>query len=399
MKPTAGRTEAVSASLAYRHQVLAIAVAANVAQFGARLAFSPVVPDAVEAFAITKSTVGVLLSSVWVAFALVQYPSGVLADKYGERRVILAAMAGTALPSLGLAFAPSFGWFVVAAVSLGAGAGLYFSVGTALMTGLFEERNTALGLHSAGVPVAGLFLPGVVTAVALRYHWQDAFLVTAGIAGLAFLLVAVGIDSTDPPGPDRSLREAIRPRLFQRLLARREVAVTLALAVLGMFAFQALVSFYPTFLEEYWNYSEARASTLFSGVFGLFAISLFLQGRLADAVSRDGVLVAAYLLTAAGFAVGVSKSIPWAPALSVGLIGLGIGWAGVVQARFMAGFGATERGTGFGLVRTVFVVLGSAGNVVTGALSESVSWPAAYGLVGVLLVIAAGIVILDNATR
>jgi MFS family permease len=385
--------------LDYRHHVLAVAVVANVAQFGARLAFSPVVPDAVEAFTITKSTVGLVLSGVWVAFALVQYPSGVLADRYGERRVILAAMAGTALSSLGLALAPSFPWFVVAAIALGAGAGLYFSVGTALLSGLFERRNTALGLHSAGVPLAGLFLPGIVTAVALRRYWQDAFLVTAGIAALAALLVAAGIEPTEPPDPDRSLREAVRPRLLRRLLLRRETLVTLALAVLGMFAFQALVSFFPTFLEEYWGYSGTRASTLFSVLFGLFAISLFLQGRLADAVSRDGVLVAAYLLTAAGFAVGVSKAVPGAALLSVGMIGLGVGWAGVIQARFMVGFDATERGTGFGLVRTVFVTLGSAGNAVTGALAESLGWPAAYGLVALLLVIAAGIVILDSLTR
>jgi MFS family permease len=385
--------------LDYRHRVLAVAVVANVAQFGARLAFSPVVPDAVEAFTITKSTVGLLLSGVWVAFALVQFPSGVLADRYGERRVILAAMAGTVLPSLGLAFAPSFAWFVVAAIALGAGAGLYFSVGTALLSGLFEERNTALGIHTAGVPVAGLVLPGVVTAIALRYHWQDAFLVTAGIAALAFVLVVAGIDRTEPADPGRSLREAVRVSLLRRLLVRREVAVTLALAVLGMFAFQALVSFYPTFLEEYWNYSETRASGLFSVLFVLFAISLFVQGRLADAVSRDGVLVAAYLLAAAGFAVGVSKAVPGAPLLSVGLIGMGVGWAGVIQARFMAGFDATERGTGFGLVRTVFVTLGSAGNAVTGALAESVDWTAAYGLVSVLLVIAAIVVVLDNVTR
>jgi len=385
--------------LDYRHGVLGIAVVANVAQFGSRLAFSPVVPDAVEAFATSKSTIGLLLTAVWVAFALVQYPSGVLADRYGERRVILAAMAGTAIPSLGLALAPSFAWFAVAAIALGAGAGLYFSVGTALLSGLFERRNTALGLHTAGVPVAGIVLPGIVTAVALRHHWQDAFLVTAGIATAAFVLVATGLDPTEPADPDRALREALRVRLLRRLLARREVAVTLALAILGMFAFQALVSFYPTFLEEYWGYSETRASALFSAVFGLFAASLFVQGRLADAVSRDGVLVAAYLVTAAGFAVGVSKAVPGAALLSVGLVGLGVGWAGVIQARFMAGFAATERGTGFGLVRTLFVMLGSTGNAVTGALAERAGWTTAYGLVAGILVLAAAVVVLDALTR
>jgi MFS family permease len=115
----------------YRDGVLALAALANFSQFGARLVISPLVPDIIAAFSVTKSTVGLALTGVWATFALFQYPSGVLADRYGERRVILTALGLTAGCSLLLALSPSFLAFAAFAVLLGAGAGLYFSVGTA----------------------------------------------------------------------------------------------------------------------------------------------------------------------------------------------------------------------------------------------------------------------------
>jgi MFS family permease len=67
---------------------------------------------------------------MWAAYALFQFPGGIVADRIGERRVILAAMAGITAASLALASAPTFGVFAVAAVGLGAAAGLYFTAGT-----------------------------------------------------------------------------------------------------------------------------------------------------------------------------------------------------------------------------------------------------------------------------
>jgi hypothetical protein len=59
----------------------------------------------------------------------------------------------------------------------------------------------------------------------------------------------------------------------------------------------------------------------------------------------------------------------------------------------MPEFGADERGTGFGLVRSAFVLLGSVGNAATGILAEFGGWELAYGLVVALLVGAAALVV------
>jgi len=252
-----------------RETVLAVAVAADFAQFGARLLISPVVPDTVAAFSVSKGAVGLVLTGLWAVFALAQFPSGVLADRYGERRVVLAALGATTARSLLLSLSPTSLAFAGAAVLLGAGAGLYFSVGTSLLTRLYEETGGPLGLHSAGGPVAGLVLPVVAAAIAVRYGWRRVFLLGAGIAAVVCALAARRVRTTEPARPDRPLLAGLSPATVRRLLGRPAVAYVTAIAVVGMYTFRALLSFFPTFLVEHHGLPRGLANALFSLVFVL----------------------------------------------------------------------------------------------------------------------------------
>ncbi|MFB6101045.1 MAG: MFS transporter [Haloplanus sp.] len=73
----------------------------------ARLAPSPLVPDIIDTVPVSTGTVGIALSGMWAAYALFQFPGGIIADRIGERRVILLAMGGIVGTSLLLAAAPT----------------------------------------------------------------------------------------------------------------------------------------------------------------------------------------------------------------------------------------------------------------------------------------------------
>lgn len=385
--------------LRYRHRVLGLAVAANFSQFGARLALSPLLPFILVEFSLTKATAGLLLTGMWVCFALLQYPSGVLADRYGERRVVVAAMAATAASSLLLALTRDLVAFGATVLLLGAGAGLYFSVGTSLLTRLFRRRGGALGLHSAGAPLSGIAVPVAMTAIASRYGWQRGFLATAAVAGATALLFGVLVRPTPPARPALRLRDEVRPARLRALLGSRSVVSSLALAIVGMFVFQALLSFFPTYLQEYHALEPGAASALFGLVFVFSAASLPVQGRLSDRFSRDAVVAAAFATTAVGFAVTLGAADRIHLVAGVVVIGAGLGWGGVIQSRIMDGFGERERGTGFGLVRTVFLVVGSSGSAVTGLLADAAGWTSAYGLVAGLLGVSSVAVVVGSRRR
>ena len=183
------------------------------------------------------------------------------------------------------------------------------------------------------------------------------------------------------------------------LLSRPPVAFTTAVSFITTFSFQAYASFFPTFLIEFHGLSTQRAGVAFGTVFLLSTIVQPVVGRVSDRISRDAVLTACFLLTVAGLVTVLTAGTLPIVALGVATLGVGMSWFGVLQARFMDMFADAERGSGFGLVRTVFIFLGAFGSVVTGTLADVSGWPAAYGAVVVLLGIAAVALVSNRLLR
>lgn len=77
----------------YRHTVLALCMWAIFVTFFARLVYSPLVPFIIDDFAISNTHIGLGLTGMWLAYGFSQYPSEVLADRYGEKAIILSPSA------------------------------------------------------------------------------------------------------------------------------------------------------------------------------------------------------------------------------------------------------------------------------------------------------------------
>jgi MFS family permease len=169
------------------------------------------------------------------------------------------------------------------------------------------------------------------------------------------------------------------------LLRRPSVAYTTLLAVLVSFTFQAVSSFLPTFLVQYRGIDTGVAGVAFGGAFALSALAGPAVGRLSDRTSRDLGIAVSVSLAAAGLAALVAAPGVVGVVAGTALLGVGISWPGAVQARFMDQFVEDERGFGFGLVRTVYLLLAAPGSVVVGVLADVGGWAVAYGAVVAVL--------------
>ncbi|MDS0282746.1 MFS transporter [Haloarcula onubensis] len=377
------------------YTMLVVATAANLAQVGTRVVISPLVPRLLSDFAVSRTLVGGLLTGMWALFALAHYPSGVLAERFGSRTVIVAALAATALASGLLAVAPTFPLFGAAMLLLGGSAGLYFVVGTGFVADQFDRgTGQALGLHSSGGAVAGVVVPVVAVLVADRYTWRHSLALTTLFA---LVVVVVFVRLTRPNQavkPDGSLVAALHPRKPLRILRAPGLVAPLGAVVVAAFAWQAVITFLPTFLFQYWPLSESQAASLFSVVFVLNAVSMPAVGRLGDRVGNRWALTLCLALSCCGFASVVAGSHTAFLLVGVVCLGVGISYGGAVQSLFMQRFGRVDRVSGFGTVRTVYMLLGSLGGVVTGTLADAFGWGVSYGLVAALLgvtAIAAGV--------
>lgn len=379
----------------YRYSVLALCTLAFFATMVARLVISPMVPAIIAAFDVTNTAVGGALTGMWLTYALAQFPSGVLGDRFGERMVILTAVGLTAVASALIAVASSFPLFVLFTVFLGAGAGLHFSVATTLLTKAFRETGTAIGLHNSGAPIAGLLAPVAAAYVGARVGWRPAVALGAAVAVPVFAAFAWRVRPIEPERPDQPLTERFQLDPIRELLGRRPIKFTVAMAVLGAFVWQATASFLPTFLVEHRGYSQTFAGVVFSAYFVVHGVTQPVLGRLSDRYGRDSVIALCMTLGIVGYLLFVAGTGLLAVAVAVSLVGTGMSWSAAVLPRFMDHLSDAERGVGFGLVRTTYMVLGSLGSVVTGAVADLWGWAAAFGLLAALLAVVL-VVLLAN---
>lgn len=381
----------------YRHTTILLCTVAFFATMTARLVISPVVPDIVDVFTVSNGMIGLALSLMWVSYALVQFPSGVFADRYGERTVILTALGGTVVTSLLLAVAPSFGFFAITAVLLGGVAGLHYSVATTLLAREFRDTGRAIGIHVAGGPLAGLVAPVAAATVATLFGWQAAIAIGAVVALPTFLAFTRFIRPTEPRHPDHPLRDRFEFDALASLLSRPPIAYTLVLALFGAFAWQATASFLPAFLAQGHDLSQRTAGILFSVYFAVHGASQPVIGTISDRYSRDVLVAGVLALGFVGYGLLAVMDDFGIIVLGVVCIGIAMSWGAPLQSRFMDVLSDAERGAGFGLVRTVYMTLGATGSVTVGVTADVFGWTASFGLLTALMAVGVGIILLNHA--
>jgi len=376
----------LSVTDAVRRRVLAVVAAGNFAQLGVRFVIGPIVPLVIVEFDATNAGIGTALTAMWAVYALAQFPSGVLADRFGERRLLLTGLAGTVVGAAAVAVAPSLVLFGAALVVLGTGSGLFFSPGSSLLSRVYDDHGGALSALTAGGAVAGVIFPASAGLIGVRYGWRVAVAAAALVALPVVLATLLFVPKTPPAAPSRGLSELLNVGRILSVLRRPSLAYTAGIAVLTGFTFQAISSFLPTFMVQYRGVGTETAGLLFALVFGISALAQPVGGRLSDAVSRDFAIGLSAALTATAFVVLLAVEGRVGLYAGTALLGAGISWPGAVQARVMDQLSDAERGFGFGLIRTVYMLLAASGSIVVGWLADTGGWVPAYGVVILLLV-------------
>lgn len=364
--------------------VVVLCTLAFFATMVARLVISPVVPAIVETFDSSTSVIGLGLTGLWMAYACAQFPSGVLADRYGERAIILAAVGLTAVASTLLALSPSMPVFVLLTLVLGGVAGLHYSVATTFLAREFENIGTAIGLHNSGAPLAGLLAPIAAAAVGTWFGWRFSIALGTAAAVPIFGLFAWKIRPTEPARPQQPLTERFALAPVVDLLSQPKIAFTTVLAVLCEFIWQATASFLPAFLIVYHGYSVAFASALFSLYFIVQGLVQPGIGSLSDRYGREAVTAVCAVFGIGGYSLLIGGS-GLAVLVAIVLVGIAMSFGAALLPRFVDNLSTAERGAGFGLVRTTYMVLSATGSVVVGTVADAAGWGAAFSIFVVFL--------------
>jgi len=170
-----------------------------------------------EEFSFNTQTMGFILGAFSLGYALFHIPAGWLADRFGARPILAAAVLWFSVFTAATAVAPRipvltiFGaaWsFAVVRFTMGLGEAAAIPVGNKLMAYWLgdKERGFGTSVFLSGVGLGGVGAPFVINWMISQWNWRAAFVISGIfgviVAGLCYVII------TDRPEDNPSVNEA-----------------------------------------------------------------------------------------------------------------------------------------------------------------------------------------------
>ena len=334
-----------------------------------RMIYPALLPFLRDAYGLSLTAAGLLLTVLWMAYAAGQLPGGILADWAGERLVLVASSALAAAMLSLVVLADSTAVLFGATALFGLGTALYGVSRFTVLERIYPDQlGTATGVTMAAGDVGNSLMPPAAGFVAAAIAWQVGF----GFA-VPLFAVAAGLLWTTLParsGSRPSLRGSIDLGDVRSTLSGPIVFRGTVLLVLWGVVIQAFIGFYPTYLLDEKGLSSAAATLLFGFFFALGILMKPIAGRAYDGVGvRTPVLV---ITLTAGVALATLPFVDGlVPLLLVTVLaGSLLGFETIMIADLTGRLPAGTRGTNLGALRTVYIALGAASPVVFGAIAD-----------------------------
>lgn len=386
-----------------------------------RYAFPPLFETLGENYGVSRTVLGLVFSGFLFVYAIMQFPSGLLADRFGAVRVITAGSILTTVGTLVLIVDLPFFVLALGMIAMGAGTGTYKTVSVGLLSRAYPARTgRVLGVFDTLGTFGGVAAPPAVVLVVtlppiLGASWRTLFL-AAGLVSV-FLTVAFTtrvparlskmrktggseqhpvVDRSD--GNNKGNDDGSRPYMTYLLLFRKpQFAGFVAVTILFGFGYSGALAFLPLYLASETALSSVTANLLFSM---LFVVS-FVQIITGDASDRIGTVPVVTLMLAIatiGLVAVLAFSDTGGPLiLGSGVVLLGLGGHGFrpVRSVYVMELVPTAVASGsLGIVRTLLMVANAIAPAVVGYLSETAGFRTAFELLTVMLIFGTSLMVL-----
>lgn len=358
-----------------RHWAISVAavILAMMAIQMSSLGFSPLLPAITKDLAASYSQMGLFTGMYGLIAIFISLPAGILAARFGEKRMLLSGLAVTAVGLASLGFAHSYGVALASrAVWLVGYRFAFICVFTAMAIGTPEKyRSRTMGILGAMAALASVIGAPFGTRLAEWVGWRGGifgFAVIAVIGGALFAalyrpVVVNGASANRLHGhavTSESLSALRNPVMWGLIL----------LGLINMGGFSATF-FVPYAVESVFGLNARESASIISSSY-LFAIFLNLGvGWLCDRYSRWNIMILlAVLLIPASFAVLSHDLLIFR--IGIALV-VSLGHAATNQIYAICGSVLTrdEIGTGMGIVGLGSGIFGYLGPQMLGYLRDS----------------------------
>jgi MFS family permease len=359
-----------------QRRVLTITSASHALIHICELSVPPLLVLIQREFSATDFELGQVVGLYGLLFGLGALPAGLLVDRIGSKRLLVACLWGASMSLVGMALAPTLSWFAVCAAAMGLSLSVYHPAGTSLITHHLPAAARVFAIHgmagSFGVAVSSA-IAGVLGALC---GWRWALMLVA-LPGLLLGLRVLGLSSSQGDSAPTA-HSGIRWRHLVLLLG--------AAGFMGM-VYRGMTTFLPKLFAVTLS-RDVTTGTALGGVFTTGALlvgmaGMYAAGRIADSgrhpasVFLVGAVAQAPLLVAMAYLSG-----PLLVPLAMGVSFFHF-WTQPVGNQLVAQLTPPHaRGLGYGLYFCLAFGAGSAGAGLSGWVSDT------FGLIYIFPVLA-----------
>ncbi len=233
-------------------------------------------------YTVSTTVLGWTFSAFLVAYAVVQFPCGVLSDAFGTVWVISGGVLLASLTAMVLLFEVPFILFVVIMVVLRIGTGVHKTCAVQLLTSVYSShRGRALGVFDTFGTFGGVIAPvAIVVAASVPgpFPGWRVLLFFTGSLGLLFafsfiarvprkLETTTSSVSGDGPTLERNSTSSTTWRSYVRLFDDEKFTIFLTSCVFFSFTYNGIVAFLPLYLIDEAGVSPTSAGILYSVLF------------------------------------------------------------------------------------------------------------------------------------
>jgi MFS family permease len=357
---------------AFRLLIYGLILASAAAQF----ALVPIMPVYAHRLGLSGFQQGMVLGATGLACLVVSVPAGTLSDRFGARRITLAAGLLMAVATLAQAVAGGFPALLAARLAFGAGYGMVWTAGLCWLADA-AGGPPALGGSVASAGVGGVAGPAASGALTEHLGLAVPLLAAAAgfaaiTAGLAALRMAPGPAATRPAAA-ASRRAAVKDR---GVIGAAAAVVTAGLST------GACALLIPAQLHAA-GASSGRIGLDFAAAGILFAAGSALTAGLGRRAVNLPVIVGGMVALAAGLGIGVLSTAP--RALIVMLCATTASRSVLWTVSYpLAAAAAGRRGLGLGaavgLLNGTWAATAVLGPLAAGLAAEQFGARAAFGL-------------------
>lgn len=364
-------------------------------------------------FSTTTATLGTVVAVGYGLFGIGALPGGLLVDRFGSRRLIVACLVGMGSSFLLLAVAPNIIGITLALALWGLSASVYHPAGLSLISKAVEQRGTGFAYHGMAGNTGIATGPFLTAILLIAVDWRTAAVILAipallvAVAGLTVdfdeTAAVAATDGGDAPTAEiHSLTEFLSA---SRGLFTVGFATVFVLVLFNGLYYRGMLTFLPEMLGDFLDplvsigpseglgpIPDGRlarefdlAQYLYAGLLTVGIAGQYVGGRLTDRVEVDRwlAITLALLAVIAVLFIPATETLPTLLLVSAALGFVLFGIQPLSQATIAKYSPPEHRGLSFGYTYLAIFGIGALGASIVGTALT-------YGTSSTVFVLLAG---------